>query len=187
MAEDTPKKKDAARRSEVVGALRSAGFGIDVVNGGGTGSVDSTSADPVVTEVTAGSGFVCPHLFDGYDHLPLTPAVFFAIPVVRHPDPSHITCASGGYMASGPPGPDRAPIVHAPAGLTPISMEGFGEVQTPMKRGPDAPALRVGDPVICRHAKSGELAERFARYHLVRGRDIVEVVPTWRGLGHTFP
>jgi D-serine deaminase-like pyridoxal phosphate-dependent protein len=177
----------AAQRAEVVRALRGAGFRIDVVNGGGSGSIDCTSADPVVTEVTAGSGFVCSHLFDGYDRLPLKPAVFFAIPVVRHPDPDHITCASGGYIASGPPGPDRAPIVHAPAGLTPIGMEGFGEVQTPMKRGPGAPPLDIGDPVICRHAKTGELAERFARYHLVRGREIVEVVPTWRGLGHTFP
>ena len=36
--------------------------------------------EPWLTEVTAGSGLLCSHLFDGYTDLPLEPAVFFAIP-----------------------------------------------------------------------------------------------------------
>ena len=52
--------------------------------------------------------------------------------------------------------------------------------------GPEAPALEVGDPVICRHAKAGELAERFNRYLLFRGERVVDAVPTYRGLGQCF-
>lgn len=171
----------AHRRREVVEALRREGFDLRIVNGGGTGSVRSTSVDPSVTEVTAGSGFVTPHLFDHYDHLPLQPALFFALGVVRASDPDHITCAGGGYVASGAAGTDRLPIVHAPPGLLPLDMEGFGEVQTPMKRRLNAPKLDIGDPVICRPAKAGELAERFAEYLFVRGDQIEARVPTIRG------
>lgn len=176
----------AARRAEVVGALRADGHTITVVNGGGTGSVDSTSRDPTVTELTAGSGFVCSHLFDGYGGLPFEPALFFALSVVRRSDPDHITCGGGGYVASGPAGADRLPVVHLPPGLRPLAMEGFGEVQTPFHLGPGAPALGIGDPVLCRHAKAGELAERFSEYLVVRGESIVARAPTLRGLGGTF-
>lgn len=176
----------AARRREVVTALHAAGWQTPLVNGGGTGSMASTSADPTITEVTAGSGFPCPHLFDGFDRLPLKPALFFALGVVRSSDPDHVTCAGGGYIASGAPGSDRLPQVHAPTGLTPLPMEGFGEVQTPFHRGEATPPLHLGDPVICRHAKAGELAERFAHYALVRGDAVVERVPTYRGAGRTF-
>jgi len=173
----------AARRREVVDALRAAGHELTVVNGGGTGSVSSTSADPTVTEVTAGSGFLCPHLFDGYDGLPLKPAAFFAIGVVRWSDQGFVTCQGGGYPASGGAGPDRLPVVHLPHGLTPLGMEGFGEVQTPFELSPVAPTLALGDPVLCRHAKAGELAERFNEVLLVRGDEIVERAKTYRGLG----
>jgi D-serine deaminase-like pyridoxal phosphate-dependent protein len=176
----------AARRAEVVGALRADGHSIQVVNGGGTGSVDSTSRDPTVTELTAGSGFVCSHLFDGYGGLPFAPALFFALAVVRRSDPDHVTCGGGGYIASGPAGADRLPTVHLPPGLQPLAMEGYGEVQTPLRLGPGAPALAIGDPVLCRHAKAGELAERFAEYLVVRGDAIVARVPTLRGLGGCF-
>ncbi|HND52613.1 MAG TPA: hypothetical protein PLV92_09460 [Pirellulaceae bacterium] len=156
------------------------------MNGGGTGSVASTSADPSVTEVTAGSGLLCPTLFDRYDGLALAPALFFALAVSRIPERGFVTCAGGGYVASGPPGVSRLPSVYAPAGLETIGMEAFGEVQTPLRCGPGAPALKIGDPVICRPAKSGELAERFRLYHLVRGDRVVESAPTARGMGHAF-
>ncbi len=175
-----------ARRAEVVAALREAGCDIQLVNGGGTGSVRSTSRDPSVTEVTAGSGFLCPHLFDGYDDLPLQPAAFYAVAVTRRSDKGFVTCGGGGYIASGAAGVDRLPTVHLPTGLTALSMEGFGEVQTPFQTDPAAPSLTVGDPVICRHAKGGELAERFTHYLLTRGAKVRESVPTYRGLGGCF-
>jgi D-serine deaminase-like pyridoxal phosphate-dependent protein len=175
------------RRAEVVRALRADGFPIAVVNGGGTGSVDTTSRDPTVTEVTAGSGFLCTHLFDGYRALSLRPALFCALAVVRRPDAQHVTVAGGGLIASGPTGADRSPVVWAPEGLSPVPMEGFGEVQTPLRLAAHAPRLTIGDPVFVRPAKAGEPAERFSHYHLVRGDRVVEVVPTLRGLGHTSP
>lgn len=175
-----------ARRREVLEALEGAGVVPEIVNGGGTGSVAFTAADPSVTEVAAGSGFLCPHLFDGYHGLELEPAAFFALPVVRSSDPDHVTCFGGGYVASGAPGADRLPVVHHPAGLEPVSLEGFGEVQTPMRWRGQGPAPGLGEPVICRHAKAGELAERFASYLLVRGGRIEAEEPTYRGLGGSF-
>ncbi len=170
------------RRRRVVEALAEAGLPPALVNGGGTGSLAWTSADPSVTELTAGSGFLAPHGFDGFDGLDLEPAAFFALPVVRLPDEAHVTCLGGGYAASGPPGPDRAPRVHLPAGLEPVSLEGWGEVQTPFRvRGELRPAL--GDPVIARHAKAGELFAHFAEVLLARGDRVVDRAPTWRGLG----
>ncbi len=172
-------------RAAVVDALRADGHAIGLVNGGGTGSLRSTAADPSVTEVTAGSGFLCPHLFDGYRDLPLRPAAFFALPVVRAPDPGVVTCAGGGYVASGAAGVDRLPIVHWPRGARPLPQEGFGEVQTPVRL-PSGVSLGVGDAVICRHAKAGELMERFDRVLIVRGAEVVARAPTYRGLGGAF-
>ena len=174
------------RRGEIVAALRTAGHEITLVNGGGTGSVQSTASDPSVTEVTAGSGFLCPHLFDGYDGLALRPAAFFVLSVARISDPDHVTCFGGGYIASGPPAADRAPTVHLPQGLAPIDLEGFGEVQTPLFTKNCRVELQLGDPVLCRHAKAGDLGERFNEYVLVRGGEVVERVATYRGLGGVF-
>jgi len=178
----------ASRRFAVVDALRSAGHRIAVVNGGGTGSIDSTASDGSVTEVTIGSGFLTPHLFDHYAGLPLTPAAFFLLPVTRVPDPGYVTAFCGGFIASGPPATDRAPRIHAPPGLAPTAAEGFGEVQSPFTVSPAAPSLQVGDPIVCRHAKSGELFERFNEVHLVDvpASSIVATVPTYRGLGGAF-
>nr|VTP04585.1 hypothetical protein BIN_B_05604 [Mycobacterium riyadhense] len=44
----------------------------------------------------------------------------------------------------------------------------------------------MGDKVYFRHTKAGELCERFDRLHLVRGAQIVDTVPTYRGEGRTF-
>ena len=46
--------------------------------------------------------------------------------------------------------------------------------------------LRIGDRVYLRHAKAGELCERFDALHLVEGGEIVDVVPTYRGEGRAF-
>jgi D-serine deaminase-like pyridoxal phosphate-dependent protein len=58
-------------------------------------------------------------------------------------------------------------------------------VQTPLA-GAAADSLRIGDRVYLRHAKAGELCERFASLYLVEGERIVDQVPTYRGEGQTF-
>jgi len=58
-------------------------------------------------------------------------------------------------------------------------------VQTPLT-GPAADALRIGDLVWFRHAKSGEVAEHVTVAHLLAGPAIVETVPTYRGAGSTW-
>ncbi len=63
--------------------------------------------------------------------------------------------------------------------------EGAGEVQTPLI-GEAAGALDVGDRVYLRHAKAGELCERFDTLYLVEGDAIVDEVPTYRGEGKNF-
>ncbi|MBJ7332297.1 MAG: alanine racemase, partial [Solirubrobacteraceae bacterium] len=56
----------AERRAAAVAAV-SAVAPLRFVNGGGTGSVHLTAAEPAVTEVAAGSGLFGPTLFDAYD------------------------------------------------------------------------------------------------------------------------
>jgi D-serine deaminase-like pyridoxal phosphate-dependent protein len=169
----------AERRAAVVAAVREVG-GVPIVNGGGTGSVHLTRKEPVITEITAGSGFFAPTLFDRYADFELTPAAMFAMPVVRRPSGAVATLLGGGYHASGPAGPDRLPAPYLPRGLRLDPMEGAGEVQTPVL-GAAAAGLRVGDRVYLRHAKAGELCERFDRLYLVSGAEIVDEVPTYRG------
>src|SRR4051812_39853775 len=176
----------ATRRGAVVRAVEAVcGHRLELVNGGGTGSLEATAADPAVTELTAGSGLYCPTLFDGYDAFTARPAAFFALPVVRRPADDVATCFGGGYIASGPTGRSRQPLPVAPEGLTLLGTEGAGEVQTPV-RGPAARTLRVGDRVWFRHAKAGELCERFEVLHLVDGDRLVGAAPTYRGEGRTF-
>ena len=168
-------------------ALRGAGLEATVFNGGGTGTVASCAHEAALTEVTAGSGFLDSHLFDTYRGLSLQPAAYFAVPVVRRPGEGLVTCHGGGYVASGAAGPDRLPIPTLPPGLRLLSLEGAGEVQTPLElgRGMDL-ALELGDPVFFRHAKAGELAEHFSEYLLVRGTRLEGRAPTYRGLGRCF-
>lgn len=175
----------AALRAEVVAALRAAGLAPTLVNGGGTGSVDSTGADAAVDELTVGSGFLAGHLFDGYDGVSLSPALVFALQVTRRPAPGIVTCLGGGFIASGQPAADRLPRPVHPPGLTLLTLEGAGEVQTPL-RVPAGLDLPLGSPVLFRHAKSGELAEHFDEYHLVRGGRVEGTARTYRGLGHCF-
>jgi len=174
----------AERRAAVVAAVRAVAP-VALVNGGGTGSLDTTTAEDAVTEATAGSGFYAPTLFDRYSTFTQRPAAMFALPVVRRPRADTVTLLGGGYVASGAPGKDRLPQPHLPAGLSLDALEGAGEVQTPVK-GTAARTLKVGDNVYMRHAKAGELCEHFDSLHLVEGGDIVDEVPTYRGEGHAF-
>ena len=174
----------AERRAAVVAAVRAVAP-VDLVNGGGTGSLHTTSAEDVVTEVTAGSGFYAPTLFDRYSAFDQRPAALFALPVVRRPRADTVTLLGGGYLASGAAGKDRLPEPYLPEGLSLDSLEGAGEVQTPVK-GAAARTLHVGDNVYLRHAKAGELCERFDSLHLLRDGEIVDEVPTYRGEGKAF-
>jgi D-serine deaminase-like pyridoxal phosphate-dependent protein len=153
---------------------------LEFVNGGGTGSVAATAADPAVTEVTAGSGLYGPTLFDAYRSWCPAPAAYFATSVVRRPGPGLVTVHGAGWVASGPPGPSRLPRPVIPAGLRVLASEGAGEVQTPLT-GAVADSLRIGDRVWFRHAKAGELCEHVDAMHLVRGATVDRVAPTYRG------
>ncbi len=178
------------RRAEVVAAvddvLRTASRPpLQLVNGGGTGSLHSTSREPAITEIAAGSGLYGPALFDSYRAFRPRPAALFALPVTRKPSEGVATVLGGGYLASGPGDAARLPSPFAPAGLRFDSQEGAGEVQTPLL-GPAAHGLRLGDRVWMRHAKAGELCERFDRLHLIEGDRIVDELPTYRGEGKCF-
>ncbi len=172
------------RRGAIVAALRGV-TDLEFVNGGGTGSLEYTSADPVVTETTAGSGLLAGHLFDGYRAFDPAPAAAFALEVVRRPTADIAVVLGGGWIASGPPVASRQPMPVWPPGLKTLSREGAGEVQTPLQ-GDAARRLSVGDRVWFRHAKSGELAERVDRYHLTVGDRLVGEAPTYRGEGKSF-
>ena len=169
------------RRAEVARVL--AGVApLELWNAGGTGSLESSAADPVVTEVTAGSGLLVPALFDHYDAFAARPAAFVGVPVTRRPSPDVATVHGGGLVASGPAGADRLPLPWAPAGLRLTALEGAGEVQTPLT-GPGAARLAVGDLVWFRHAKSGEPFEHVGEAHLLQGDRLVGTAATYRGHG----
>ena len=172
------------RRVAIVAALREIAP-LEFVNGGGTGSLESTASDLAVTETTAGSGLLAGHLFDGYRAFTPAPAAAFALDVVRKPTPDIATVLGGGWIASGPPVASRQPLPVWPEGLHTLGREGAGEVQTPLQ-GEAARGLRVGDRVWFRHAKSGELAERVDRYHLTSGDRLVGEAATYRGEGKAF-
>ncbi len=174
----------ATRRAAAVAAVRAVAP-LELVNGGGTGSLHRTAREAAVTEIAAGSGLYGPALFDAYRAFAPRPAALFALPIVRRPARGVATALGGGYLASGPPDRARLPRPHLPAGLRLDGREGAGEVQTPLL-GASAETLAVGDRVWMRHAKAGELCERFDRLHLIEGDRVVEEVPTYRGEGQCF-
>ena len=157
----------------------------EIINSGGSGSIAESAADPVVTEVTAGSGLYVPGLFDNYRSFTPRPSLFFALPAVRTPARGLTTLLYGGYVASGVPGPDRLPVPARPSGLRYLGREGAGEVQTPMRG-----EVAIGDRAWLRHAKAGELCERFDTLHVVDetpdGPAVVDRWPTYRGEGKCF-
>lgn len=174
----------AGRRREIDAALRQVAS-LEFWNGGGSGSVAETAADPAVTEIAAGSGLLVPTLFDHYASFEPRPASYFGLPVVRRPAPGVVTVHGGGIIASGPTGADRSPSPWAPAGLELTPLEGAGEVQSPLT-GPSADLLEVGDLVWFRPAKSGEPFEHAPTVHLLSGSEFVDSVPSYRGCGQAF-
>ena len=172
------------RRGEIDEALRQVAS-LEFWNAGGSGSVEESAHDPIVTEVSAGSGLLVPSLVDPYASFRPRPASFFGAPVVRRPSMQVATVHGAGLVASGAAGADRLPTPWAPAGLRLTGLEGAGEVQTPVT-GPAAALLRIGDLVWFRHAKSGEPFEHTPTVHLLQGESFVDSVPTYRGLGLAF-
>jgi len=172
------------RRGAAVAAVRKVAE-LEFVNGGGTGSLESTHDDPSVTEIAAGSGLFGPLLFDGYEHFRPAPAASFAMSVERRPNAETATVLGGGWIASGPPGDHRLPRPVWPEGLTYVAREAAGEVQTPVQ-GAAARELRVGDRVWFRHVKAGELSEHLNEFQLVEGGNVVDTIPTYRGEGKAF-
>jgi D-serine deaminase-like pyridoxal phosphate-dependent protein len=174
----------AERRGAAVAAV-SAVRPLDFVNGGGTGSLETTRVEDAVTELAAGSGLYGPVLFDSYRSFTPAPAALFALGVSRRPAADIVTVTGGGWIASGPVGADRPPLPTYPPGLSLLPAEGAGEVQTPL-RGAAARSLGIGDRVWFRHAKAGELAEHVDDLHFISGDTLTETAPTYRGEGKTF-
>jgi D-serine deaminase-like pyridoxal phosphate-dependent protein len=174
----------AERRAEIVEAV-TAISPLEFVNGGGTGSVERTAGESAITEVAAGSGLFAPTLFDAYTSFRPSPAAMFALSVVRKPSRGTATVLGGGYLASGTGDKTRLPQPYLPEGLKLDAQEGAGEVQTPLT-GRAARDLLMGDRVYFRHAKAGEMCERFDGLYLIEDGEIVERVPTYRGEGRTF-
>ncbi|WP_201629035.1 alanine racemase [Psychrobacter maritimus] len=160
-------KQVSKRRCSIVEYLNKQGYTLKLVNGGGSGSMDFTSSQPEVSEITVGSAYYKPAYFDYMDSMhEFQPAAGFVLPVTRQPEKNVITCHSGGFIASGAAGADKAPVIHYPEYLSLLNDEGFGEVQTPMaiskaKKDGNTPRFSIGDVVWCRHAKAGELCEHF--------------------------
>lgn len=173
------------RRQEAVEMIETAGHKLRFVNGGGTGSLESTQAEQSVTEVTIGSGFYNPHLFDNYVNFNLEPAMFYGIEITRKPNAETYTCHSGGYIASGCIEKIKAPIIHLPTSGYFDEREGAGEVQTPVRFKNLQENINIGDPIFLRHAKSGELLERFNKVLFLENNKLREV-PTYRGEGQSF-
>lgn len=174
------------KRQRIVQALRDAGFELEFVNGGGTGSLPLSASDPSVTEVTAGSAFFAPALFDGYEAVQFRPAAGFTLEITRRPAENLFTCHGGGYVASGSANPDKLPRPWLPPTARLLSHEGAGEVQTPVFI-PDPPTfLRPGEPLYFRHAKAGELCQRFPVLHLVRRDRLTGFYSTYAALPHSW-
>jgi D-serine deaminase-like pyridoxal phosphate-dependent protein len=173
------------RREQLVNLCLEYGHKLDFINGGGTGSIESTIADQSVTEVAVGSGFFSPGLFDNYIGFQHQPAAAYAVEITRNPTANIYTCAGGGYVASGQLGMDKIPKPYLPIGINLLKNEMAGEVQTPVKyTGKDK--IKLGDPVFFRHSKAGELCERFKELKLIRNGSIVDTANTYRGDGKCF-
>ncbi|WP_156576662.1 amino acid deaminase/aldolase [Bacillus luti] len=173
------------RRGHIVKEIQNLGIDLRFVNGGGTGSIKTTEKDKSVTEITVGSAFYSPKLFDYYKEVKFQPAVGFALPVVRKPDLSIYTCLGGGYIASGAVGKDKEPEVWRPNGAKLLPLEGAGEVQTPIFYNGEE-RVDIGDSILFRHSKAGELCERFPFLYRVKKGEIVGEYSTYRGDGQCF-
>lgn len=178
-------KEIAKKRRKIMKRLNKLGVSLRFVNGGGTGSLQQTRQEKVITEVTVGSGFFNSHLFDKYKDFHLQPAAGFAIEITRMPEKNIYTCFGGGYVASGAFGADKVPEVYLPQGATLTKNEGVGEVQTPIHYEGPIP-LTYGDPIFLRHSKAGELCERFNELHIIQNGAVINKYTTYRGDGKCF-
>lgn len=175
-----------SRRQAVIRSIKDSGVELRVVNGGGSGSLLSTLKDESVTESTIGSGLYASALFHHFREVKYQPAAFFALQVVRIPKEGMITCAGGGYVASGEIKKGKLPLPAMPVGLQYLETEGAGEVQTPLIVAKGSPKINLGDPIFFQHAKAGELCERFNELILIKAGKIVDRVKTYRGEGMSF-
>ncbi len=173
------------RREEAVAYIKAEGFLLDFVNGGGTGSMETTREEKGVTEITVGSGFYSSHLFDNYQAFRHLPAAAYAIQIVRQPEDKIYTCLGGGYVASGAVGIEKIPIPYLPESCKLLKNEMAGEVQTPIFYD-GKPDLAIGDPIFLRHSKSGELCEHFNQLMLVSKGKLIKKIPTYRGENQSF-
>ncbi|MCT1576117.1 amino acid deaminase/aldolase [Oceanobacillus kimchii] len=173
----------AKRREQVHQLFQKNNMQIEFFNGGGTGSLQTTSQEKTVTEVTVGSGFFAPLLFDQYRDFQYEPALFFSLPIVRQPKKHIYTCLGGGYIGSGSIGEEKQPQPVYPSDSTLISLEGVGEVQTPIQTKVN---LSIGDSVIFRAAKAGEICERFSEILVIDNGKWRQTYPTYRGEGECF-
>ena len=172
------------RRQNMLKAILADGHKLTIVNGGGSGSLSETIKEKGITEVTVGSAFYAPVLFDHYDSLKLEPALFFTAPVVRQPEAGIVTVLGGGYIASGSTDDIKQPQPYLPKGLKLLKHEGAGEVQTPLILGVNQ--LTIGDFVLMRHAKAAEVCERFNEIHAISEGGESEIYKTYRGQGQSF-
>ena len=156
---------------------------LNIINGGGSGSIEFSETDSSINEITVGSAFFSGHLFDHYDDITFKSACFYAIPITRKPSKGVYTCKGGGYVASGSYSQDKIPIIYLPPNVNFRSDEGFGEVQTPIFTYLD---FEIGDPVFLRHGKSGEIMEHFNDVLLIQDGKIIEKIKSYRGDGYCF-
>ena len=147
----------------------------------------STAAEPAVTEIGAGIRAVpAPAVRQLPRLLAASPRRCSRCPWCAGRAPAWSPRSAAATSPPAPANAARLPCPYLPAGLRLDRDEGAGEVQTPLL-GAAADGLRIGDRVWIRHAKAGELCERFNELHLIEGDAVVETVPTYRGEGQNFP
>ena len=166
----------STRRPQIVASvnevLRSeADSRLEFVNAGGTGSLELSSADPSVTEVTAGSGFFAPTLFDSYRHFEPIPAAAFALPVVRRPNADTVTVLGADTSHQASPTPQDCPPRGCRQDSNSTVKEGAGEVQTPL-HGDAAAELAIGDRVVstCQGGRARRAIQRICTHPRQRDR-----------------
>ena len=182
------KKRSAAelleRRSKVVAAVREHAD-LRIVNAGGTGSLDVTGADPVITELTAGSGLFSPGLFDELRRVRVAPGRLLRARRRPQADRRRRHAVLRRLHRVRPGAEEPAAQARLAGGALPARRRGC-RGGADAGQGSAARDLRLGDRVLLRHAKAGELCERFDTVTIVAADGSVETVPTYRGEGKNF-
>ena len=169
----------AARRAAVVAALPPLRF----VNGGGTGSVEAHGRR---AGGHRGGGGIRPVRADPVRRLHElhAPPRRLLRPAGRAP-PRRAAWPPCSAAATPPPARPAATASPAPSSR-PASGSTARRAPARSRRRCHGADLQIGDRVWFRHAKAGELCERFDVLHLVEGDRVVATVPTYRGEGRTF-